>query len=576
MPSPWEPLRPVLRAHRLTLARASLWLFVLAVATGAYGLLAGPVLRSLFGGDGGDGGRLFRQLRLAAWAEWIPLMVVGVASLKALAARHQVVSQAICGQRIVADLRVQAHTALLARSPAAVHRWGAGDVLVRLTDDAERVEALVTLGLIGAARDALQVLVLVALCLALDPGLALLFFGAYPLALWPMAVLGRRLRRAAGTAAAERAALAVEVHQQLHRLPLLQVMVAGRWAGGRFRAAGDAVASAVLRSARLRAVASPLMEVLGAVALAVTVVYARRRIDAGSLSAEQVLSFLASALLLYAPVKGLTRWAEVVAPGLAALARLDALTREPEGVPTVEFRGEVELGDGPPLIVFQDVVVDRGDGRGVALGAARFDPGRITAVLGANGSGKSTLAAALLGWLPLVRGSITLDGEPLLAHGRDNWRRCVGWVPQGAMLARGTLWENVALGAPADRAAGSSLAAEVGLDALLGRLPAGWDTELADAGEGLSGGEQRRLALARALLRRPRVLILDEPEAGLDAAALEAFARLLPQLAVGRTVILLTHNHRLAQQADVRVLLDPPEADRPREETPCSPPASVG
>jgi ATP-binding cassette subfamily B protein len=554
MASPWPRLRPLVRAHRAALLRAVGWLVVLAVATGAYGLLAGPVLRALFGGDAGGAGGVLAMLNLSAHRDAVPLWVVGVALVKGLATRQQAVSQAQWGQKVVSALRVETHAALLERSPGLVAAWGAGDVISRLTDDADRVEALVTQGLVGAARDLLQVLVLLGLCIALDPAMALLFFGAYPLAIVPMATFGRRLRRAAGTAAIERGALSVELHQQLHRLPLLQAHGAAGWARARFEAATGALSRAVLRGVGLRAVASPLMEVLGAVALAATVVYARGRIAEGTLTAEQVLSFLASALLLYAPVKGLTKWPEVAAPGLAALERLAELARESEAGGPPGFTVGGGAPTTAPRIECLGLRVERGGGRGLDLPAAVFAPATLTAVCGPNGSGKSTLGLALLGQLRPAAGEIRVDGRPLAALDRDAWRRCLAWVPQAPLLARGSLRENVGLGDPTLGPDDYARAArDAGLQTLLDRLPAGWETVLDDAGEGLSGGEQRRIALARALIRSPRVLLLDEPEASLDAAALADLAARLPALAVGRTVILLTHDARLAAVADARV-----------------------
>jgi ABC-type multidrug transport system fused ATPase/permease subunit len=554
MASPWLRLRPLVRAHRAALLRAFGWLLLLAASTGAYGLLAGPVLRALFGGDTENPGGLYQAMNLARHRDAIPYWVVAVALVKGIAARQHAVSQAQWGQRVVGTLRVQTHAALLERPSGVVAAWGAGDVLSRLTDDVDRVEALVTQGLVGAARDVLQVLVLLGVCVALDPAMALLFFGAYPLAIVPMATFGRRLRRAAGTAAAERGALSVELHQQLHRLPLLQAHGATAWARRRFEHSTSALSRAVLRGVGLRAVASPLMEVLGAVALSVTVVYARDRIDAGTLSAEQVLSFLASALLLYAPVKGLTRFPEVAAPGWAALDRLTDLTCDPPGVRIAAFRPG---GGGPsaaPRIECRGLIVPRAEGRGLQLPAAVFAPGRVTAVCGPNGSGKSTLALTLLGQLAPSAGDLLIDGQPLASLDRDTWRRCLGWVPQAPLLARGTLRENVGLGDPVLGGEDyERVAREAGLEVLLGRLPAGWETPLDDAGEGLSGGEQRRIALARALIRRPLVLLLDEPEVSLDAAALTDLAANLPALATGRTVILLTHEARLAAVADARL-----------------------
>jgi subfamily B ATP-binding cassette protein MsbA len=533
---------------------------VLAVATGAYGVLAGPLVRALFGGGGSDWlGRW--GLEPGEGPLWVPLAVVTVALVKGVATHFQAVSQARFGQRVVTLARVNAHRALLRGNPVELPAKGAGDLASRLLDDAERLEALVTTGLLGGIRDALQVSILVGLCIALDPAMTLLFFGAYPAALVPLAAMGRRVRRAAGTAAAERGALANEVHQQLHRFPLLVANGAERWAGQRVERASMALSTAVLRGVRLRATVSPLMEVLGAVALAFTVVYAQKRLEAGTLAPETVSSFLAATLLLYQPVKNLTRLQEVLAPGRVALERLSALG-EIAAAPSVDDGGSGPYETkGPVVIEVEGLTVLRDGVRGPALRlpSARFLPGRLTVVVGPNGAGKSTLCAVLLGWVRPSSGTVTLSGVGLPDNAGGERRPGIGWVPTATLLAAGTLRENVALGRHLpDEGAWADLARASGVEALLARLPAGWETRLADGGEGLSSGEQRHVALARALFGAPDVLLLDEPEASLDDEAVAALAERLVRLKAGRTIVIMTHDDRLAAVADEIVRLEVP------------------
>ena len=529
------------------------WAGVLAVGTAAYGALAGPVLRALFGGDG---------LAWPAWVapylpaapgiealrRWLPGVVVAVAVVKGVAFHRHAVGLAVVGQGVALDLRRRLHRRVMVLPPDLAAAWGAGDLVSRCTHDADAVERLVGEGAATVVRDGLQAVALLGVCVALDPRLAVVAFGVYPLAFWPIARFARRLRRAAGDAQAERGALTVELSDQLARLPLIQLSAARGFAEGRFGMVAEALRGAVVRSVRIRAVASPFTEVLGAAALAGTLVYAAHRVAVGATAPEHVIGFFAALMMLYQPIKGLVRAQEVIAPGRAALDRVGAVLDAPGSLPV---GGSSPVPGGAPRVVLAGVEGRRGDRvvvRGVDL---TLVPGEITAVVGPNGAGKTTLAWLIAGLIEPSAGLVTVAGVPLGEIDADGWRARIGWVTQGLEVGRGTLRENVLFGDPAGGAGRlEAVAAVCGLDALVARLPLGWATPLGDGGAGLSGGERQRVALARALVRDPALLMLDEPDAHLDAAAVEALRTTLPAAAQGRTVLLITHDPAVAALAD--------------------------
>lgn len=551
MPDPH--LRALLAPRWPTVLRLTAWAGLLALCTAAYGALAGPVLRALFGGEalawpGWLAPHLPPPPDVATLRRMLPAVIVGVALLKGLAFHRHAVGLAELGQAVVADLRRALHRRLLALPPDVAHALGQGDLVSRSTHDADAAERLVVDGVAALVRDGLQAAALIAVCVALDPALALVAFAVYPLAFWPVARFARRLRRAAGTAHAERGALTIELSDQLARLPLVQLSGAEGWAGRRFGGAVDAVARAVVRSVRIRAFASPFTEILGAAALAGTLVYAAGRVAAGDLAPEHVIGFFAALMMLYQPIKGLVRAQEVIQPGRAALARIAEVLDAPERLPA----GGAEAPPvEAPAIRLEGVEVRRGD-RAVLTGLdLALRPGWITALVGPNGAGKTTTAWLIAGLVAPDAGRITVDGVDLRALDAHRWRARIGWVTQGLDVGRGTLRDNVLFGEPPGAEARlAAVAALTGLDAVVARAPAGWRTPLGDGGAGLSGGERQRVALARALVRDPTVLVLDEPDAHLDAAALDALRAALPAVAEGRTVLLITHDPRVAALAD--------------------------
>jgi ABC-type multidrug transport system fused ATPase/permease subunit len=178
-------------------------------------------------------------------------------------------------------------------------------------------------------------------------------------------------------------------------------------------------------------------------------------------------------------------------------------------------------------------------------------PEETVALVGATGSGKSTLASLLLGLAVPTDGCITVGGRNLDPESLSAWRSCVAWVPQRSTLFRGTIADNIRLGAPdADDERVRGAARLAGADDFVGRLPEGYETLVGDGGRPLSAGETQRIALARAFIRDAPFVVLDEPTANLDPANARAVWEALVKLALGRTTLVIAHRPELAERAD--------------------------
>jgi len=232
--------------------------------------------------------------------------------------------------------------------------------------------------------------------------------------------------------------------------------------------------------------------------------------------------------------------------GLAALERLEA-----SPLPPVPATVAIALAC-PPALRFEGVVIDHGDH---AVGPFDFEvpAGRATALLGPSGAGKSSLLHALLGLAPVREGRILIDGAALPEPGL---RGVVSWAGQAVALVPGTLADNIRLADPAaDEAAVNAVALRTGLDAVLADRPDGLGMTVDAAGSGLSGGERRRIGLARAMLRAAPLWLLDEPTADLDAAGAMALMRTILAARGEGTLLFVTHDAAVAGLADHRVLL---------------------
>jgi ATP-binding cassette, subfamily C, bacterial CydD len=302
----------------------------------------------------------------------------------------------------------------------------------------------------------------------------------------------------------------------------------------------------VLRVAFLSAFTLEFFSTVGTAVVAVAVGF---RLLYGNLSLLDGLFVLLLAPEFYLPFRTLGLSYHARMQGLAAAERIaPLLTAAPAG----EGDGAVPVPPGPPDFRFEGVTFRYGGRRGGVEGVDLHLPaGSVTALVGESGSGKTTLARLLLGLARPEGGRITVNGVNLAQSTGADWRARIAWVAQHPFIFSGSLRDNLLLGAPSASDAGIRAALEAAAAAgFVDRMPAGLDTVLGDRGAGLSGGELRRLALARAFLRNADLVVLDEPTAGLDPDNERLVAESLRRLAVGRTMLVISHREGTVQGAD--------------------------
>ncbi len=295
---------------------------------------------------------------------------------------------------------------------------------------------------------------------------------------------------------------------------------------------------AVLRVAFLSAFTLEFFATVGTAVVAVLIGF---RLLAGNLSLVDGLFVLLLAPEFYLPLRNLGLAYHSRMNGLAAAERIMPLLEQP--IPEMTQADGVLPAYRAPEIRCAAVTFRYGGERGGVQDISLTIPsGGLTALVGASGSGKSTLARLLLGLARPESGSITVDGIDLAALNQTAWRVQLAWVAQQPFFMVGSIRANLLLGADAaDETAIRDALEQAALWPVIARLPAGLETVLGDQGAGLSGGELRRLALGRVLLRDARLVVLDEPTAGLDADNERLVLETLKRLAVGRTVLVISH-----------------------------------
>jgi subfamily B ATP-binding cassette protein MsbA len=557
--------------HRARFAGALACMVVLALATAAYVNLLGPVLGFLFTGRNEAVASLDRfvpHFDLASWLAHVdraevltalPFVLVGVALVKGTAYFGQFYLMGMVSQRVIADLRTAMFDRMLGLSPGFFAARHSGDLMSRFSADVQSVETAVSYAVSSYIRDGLTIVVMLANCFLLDWRLSLMAFVAVPATLVPIVRFARRLKRVTAQSQSSLGRISELVQEAISGMRVVQAFGMERWESKRFRDENRRWVRIMRRSFVVRALSSPLMEVMAAVGLSLAISWVGGRILRGELDPAKFFSFVAAVMLLYTPAKQLGRVGQMALQGAAAAERIFEILDARTGVPD---SGTVALPPFAREIRFEDVsfaYADRPVLQGVSFAVKR---GEVVALVGASGAGKSTLAHLLPRFWDVSGGRITVDGADVRDATLASLRGAMAVVTQDTVLFNDTVRANIAYGRPelptceVERAARMAHAHE-----FVSALPRGYDTLIGEKGVLLSGGQRQRIAIARAFLKDAPILVLDEATSALDAESEREVQRALDDLrglGVGggpRTTLVIAHRLSTIRGADRIVVL---------------------
>ncbi len=495
-------------------------------------------------------------LELGAWPALLALAgaIAMIALVSGSLSYLQLYTSARVGHGITWRLRSELF-AHLQRLSLAYHREaGTGELMSKVASDTNQLRDLFADWALTFVRHGLTLLAMLAVMFMLNWQLAAVVSATLPPLLGVIHLLNRKVKASAREQRKNEGRMSSRLNEVLSSIALVQSFGREQFEEGRFQRQIEANYQSGMRATRASGAVLKAIAVISAAGTAITVLLGAREVLAGRLSPGELLIFVAYINSLYKPVRELGKLSAKVSRAAVSAERVSeilALRPDIEDAPDA-----LELQTPAGEIVFEDVSFGYADQRPVLDGVSlRIAAGEHVALVGPSGAGKSTLVSLLLRLVEPSQGRILLDGVDIRRYTRESLRQQIGIVLQDNLLLGVSVRENIAYGRPdapmadIEAAARAARAHEFIID-----LAQGYDTELGERAASLSGGQRQRLCLARALVKQPPILVMDEPTASIDAVSARLIHEAVAQVHRHRTMIVIAHDYTEMARFD-RVLV---------------------
>jgi len=541
----FKRLMSYVKPYRLRFFAAFVCSGMVAILSGVYAWLARPVLDGIFIDKN-------EQLLLV-----LPLAILGVAVLKALFSYGVGYLMAYVGNRVVADIRQELFQRLMRLSIGFHDANTSGRLVSRVVNDVGLMANAASSVVKDIFQNSLTFVTMVGVILYQNWKLAGLSLIVIPLSALTMVRVGQKLKRLAASGQEQMGDMSSTLQETFSGIRMVKAFGREDAEAVRFSERNRKVLSTTLKSNQVWSIGHSQMEVIGVIGVATIIWYGGYLVIHEMMTPGAFFSFLAAMFMAYTPIKKLSGANNLIQQALAAADRVfDVLDLETE---QSQNRGTVPLSGINRAIEFQGVSLRYENQSVPALADINLSikPGEVVALVGSSGSGKTTLVSLLPRFYEPTAGGIVLDGIPLTSYELQSLRGHIGIVSQEIFLFDDTVRSNIAFGRsdanPFDVEQAAKLA--YAHDFIL-RLPKGYESIIGERGVKLSGGERQRLAIARAILRDPPLLILDEATSALDTESERIVQLALANLMKNRTTLVVAHRLSTIQNADRIIVLD--------------------
>ena len=534
-----------LRPYKARLSVAIACMVVLAACTAAMAWMLKPVLDEALSGKNED------------LIYIIPALVIVLYVVKGAAYFGQAYIMGYIGQKVIFDLRNLLYERLTSQSLAFFAHRKTGELLARLSYDVSLVQAAVSTAVTALMRDAISIVFLLAVIFIQDWLLALIAMLVFPAVVYPIARFGRKMRHATLDGQAAMGDLTSLLEETVGGIRVVKAFGMENYERGRFRKFTGDFMRHQLKIFRVNALSFPIMELLAGFGIAGVLLYGGMRVASGETTAGTLVSFLAAVIMLYEPVKRLSRANNEIQQGLAAGERVFEVLDEP-----IEVEDSVHAHVLPPFsnsISFEQLNLQYSGSERCILHDINFSvaAGQVVALVGRSGAGKTSLVNLVPRFMDATAGRVLIDGLDVRDVTQESLRSQIALVTQEIILFNDTILNNIAYGIDdIDQAKIEAVAKAANAHEFIEQLPQGYHTIVGERGAILSGGQRQRISMARALLKDAPILILDEATSALDTESERLVQQAIDRLMKGRTVIVIAHRLSTIRHAHHIVVLD--------------------
>ena len=460
------------------------------------------------------------------------------------------------GQHVIIDIRSEVFRKLQRLSMSFYDKNKTGTIMSYVTNDVNALQGAMVDNTIELVTEGIILIGSVCAMIYLDWKLTLFTILTFPVVLYFMNYFGKKIRRSGGQIQEATADITSVLQESVSSARVVKSFVREQYEIERFERENEANLKANLKNAKYMATLTPTIEFVAALGVTLILWYGGNNVIAGETTAGSLVAFLAYAVNISNPIKRITRVSGNIQKALAAAQRV---------FDVLDLREEVrDLPDAKALpavtgnVSFEHVTFSYNTGDEILHDLSfTAKPGQAIGLVGPSGAGKSTVASLLPRFYDCDAGTIRIDGTDIRHVTLDSLRNQVGIVPQETILFNGSVYDNILYGRlDATKEEIEAAAKAANAHDFIMELPEGYNTMLGDRGVNISGGQRQRIAIARAILKDPRILILDEATSALDTESERVVQEALNRLMVGRTSIIIAHRLSTIKNADRILVLD--------------------
>ena len=487
---------------------------------------------------------------------WIAASIIAIFIVRGLFWYGQNYLMSYVGQSVIIDIRAAVFKKLQRLSVSFYDKNKTGTIMSYVTNDVNALQSAMVENTIEMITEGFILIGSGVAMIYLDWRLTLFTVCTFPVVLWFMEFFGKKIRKTGGRIQECTADITSVLQESVASARVIKSFVREDYEVDRFDVENKANFRANMKNAQLMATLTPVVELVAAIGVTMIIWYGGNNVINGTITAGSLVAFLTYAVNISNPIKRLTRVIGNIQKALAAAQRVFMIIDMPEEI--AESRDAKQLPEVSGKVEFQNVSFAYND-KGNVITDLSFSvkPGEVIAIVGPSGAGKSTIANLLPRFYDVNKGDIKIDGHSVREVTLDSLREQVGIVPQETMLFNGSVYNNILYGRlDATKEEIEAAAKAANAHDFIMQLTDGYETKLGDRGVNLSGGQRQRIAIARAILKNPRILILDEATSALDTESERVVQEALDRLMVGRTSFVIAHRLSTVKNADKILVLE--------------------